>query len=126
MPIPQFAAWTLEQEARALGTRLARVGPFALQEPMLPAAALLPGSQIAIERFLIRGRRHLSSLLHDFVGWLHSPQSARADAEEAQRRFTMLRLRFNRVLTHFDLFNGVITQRSETETGVWLSGLNVA
>jgi hypothetical protein len=29
------------------------------------------------------------------------------------------------VLTQFDLFNDVITQRSESETGVWLSGLDI-
>ena len=126
MPIPPFAVWALEQEARALLTRLVRVKPFALQEPMLPAAALLPESQIAIERFLSRGRKHLNGLVEDFLSWLHSPRSADADAEEAQRRFTMLRLSFNGVLTHFDLFENVITQRSESETGVWLSGLDVA
>jgi len=38
----------------------------------------------------------------------------------------MLRLRFNAVLTQFDLFENVITQRSESHTGVWLSGLDVA
>ena len=37
----------------------------------------------------------------------------------------MLRLRFNVVLTQFDLFSDVITQRSENETGVWLGGLDV-
>ena len=37
-----------------------------------------------------------------------------------------MRLRFNSVLTHFDLFDNVITQRSENQTGVWLSGLDVA
>ena len=37
-----FAVWTLTQEARALLTRLSRVKPFALLEPMVPAAALLP------------------------------------------------------------------------------------
>ena len=47
-------------------------------------------------------------------------------AEEAQKRFTLLRLRFNSVLTQFDLFDNVITQRSENQTGVWLSGLDVA
>jgi hypothetical protein len=36
-----------------------------------------------------------------------------------------LRLRFNAVLNQFDLFNDVVTQRSEHETGVWLSGLDV-
>ena len=35
-----------------------------------------------------------------------------------------LRLRFQRVLTHFDLFDNVIAQRSDAETGVWLSGLD--
>ena len=126
MPIPPFACWMLDQEARALLSRLARVKPFILHEPMLPAAALLPESQIAIERFLALGRKHLRSLVEAFIRWLHSPAAAQVDAEEAQRRFTMLRLRFNRVLTHFDLFENVITQRSENETGVWLSGLDVA
>jgi hypothetical protein len=126
MPIPPFASWALEQEARALLTRLVRVKPFALQESMLPAAALLPESQIAIERFLAGGRKHLRSLVEGFMRWLRSPDAAGADVEEAQRRFTMLRLRFNRVLTHFDLFENVITQRSESDTGVWLSGLDVA
>jgi hypothetical protein len=37
----------------------------------------------------------------------------------------MLRLKFNVVLTQFDMFSDVITQRSENETGVWLSGLDV-
>jgi hypothetical protein len=48
MPLAPYAGWMLEQEARALLTRLARVKPFALQESMLPAANLLPGSQLAI------------------------------------------------------------------------------
>jgi hypothetical protein len=125
MAIPTDASWMLEQESRALLTRLARVKPFVLQESMLPAAGLLPASQTAIENFLISGRRDLRALVLGFLGWLRSPQSAASDAEGAQRRFAMLRLRFNAVLTQFDLFNDVITQRSENETGVWLSGLDV-
>ena len=125
MPLPSFAAWMLEQEARALLTRLARVKPFMLQESMLPAASLLPASQVAIEEFLMAGRRHLKSLVENFLSWLRSPAAAHADAEEGQRRFAVLRLRFNAVVTHFDLFDNVITQRSENETGVWLSGLDV-
>lgn len=39
-------------EARALLTRLKLIKPFALQEPMLPAAALTPRAQLAIERHL--------------------------------------------------------------------------
>jgi hypothetical protein len=125
MPLPPFASWMLEQEARALLTRLARVKPLAMQESMLPAASLLPETQTAIERFLIVGRRQLRSLVVRFLDWLKSPEGSRSDAETAQRRFISLRLRFTGVLTHFDLFENVITQRSENETGVWLSGLDV-
>jgi len=124
MALPQFAAWMLEQEARALLTRLALVKPLALEGPMVPAAGLLPSPQIAIERFLTAGRRHLRRLVEEFLDWLRSARATGVDAEEAQRRFTMLRLRFNRVLTHFDLFDNVVAQRSDAETGVWLSGLD--
>lgn len=125
MPIPPYAGWMLEQEARALLTRLGRIKPFALQESMLPAANLLPDSQLAIEKFLMEGRKHLRALVHQFLRWLHSPAGQSSDAEQAQRQFTILRLRFNAVVTHFDMFDNVITQRSENETGLWLSGLDV-
>jgi hypothetical protein len=95
--------------------RLAGVRPFALQESMLPAANLLPGSQIAIEKFLSIGRIELRHLLDEFLLWLESAETAQSEAEKAQRRFTLLRLRFNSVLTHFvDLFDNVITQRRRT------------
>jgi len=116
----------LEQEGRALLTRLGRVKPFALQESMLPAANLLPDAQIVIERFLMVGRRQLREMVNRFLEWLHAPEGVQADPAEAQHRFTLVRLRFNAVLTQFDLFDNVITQRSESETGLWLSGLDVA
>jgi hypothetical protein len=125
MALPPFVSAMLENEVRALLTRLARLQPFALQETMLPAANLLPSAQVAIEGFLMAGRRHLRAVAEEFLGWLRSPQASQTTPQEAQRRFTMLRLRFNRVLTHFDVFQNVITQRSEHETGVWLSGLDV-
>ena len=125
MAIAPYVSWTLAQEARALLTRLGRVKPFALQEPMLPAANLLPEAQTAIEGFLARGRGELQARIHDFLRWLQSPEASFADAEEAQRRYVFLRLRFVAALNQFDLFNDVITQRSEHETGVWLSGLDV-
>lgn len=118
-----YAAALLEQEARSLLTRLARVRPFALIEPMVPAAALMPAAQSALERYLVTGRRELHGLVGAFLDWLKGAR-AQASAEEAQRRFTFLRLKFNATLTQFDLFNDVITQRSEHENGVWLSGLD--
>jgi hypothetical protein len=120
-----FALWSLVQEARALQTRLARVKPFALLEPMLPAAGLLPRTQTAVEQYLIAGRRELRRRAREFLQWLRGPASRLATDAEGQRRFTFLRLRFNAVLTQFDLFSDAITQRSEHDSGVWLSGLDV-
>ena len=125
MPTVSFAAWMLEQEARALLTRLERVKPFALHETMLPAANILPTAQTAIERYLIKGRRELKDLIHRYLGWLRGPRGQSATPAQAQRSFSLLRLRFNAVLTQFDLFNNALTQRSEREIGVWLSGLDV-
>ena len=121
-----FATWMLTQEARALQTRLGRIRPFALLEPMVPAAALLPHAQSAIEEYLVAGRRNLRYEVRRFLDWLHGPARLSATDAEGQRRFSILRLKFNAVLTQFDLFNDVITQRSEHDTGVWLSGLDVA
>ncbi|WP_454624710.1 hypothetical protein [Bradyrhizobium cenepequi] len=125
MALDSYTRAMLLHETRSLAARLAMVKSFALQEPMLPAAALLPAAQSAIDKYLVVGRRQLRRLLHEFQRWLGSPASDHATPEEAQRRFTMLRLKFNVVLTQFDMFSDVITQRSENETGVWLGGLDV-
>ena len=119
-----YAHWMLDQEARALLARLARVKPFVLSQPMLGAASLLPTAQIAIERFLANGRRELKERVQHFLDWLKG-EGRQASAAEAQRRFVFLRLRFNGVLSQLDLFSHVITQRSESENGVWMSGLDV-
>lgn len=124
MAISAFAVWMLTQEARSLQARLERLRPFALIEPMVPAAALLPQAQTAIESYLARGRRELHGMVRSYLAWLQGPARQAASAADAQRRFTFLRLRFNAALTQFDLFNEVITQRSEHENGVWLSGLD--
>jgi hypothetical protein len=125
MAMHSYARTMLAQEARAMLARLALVKPFALQESMLPAAALLPPAQSSIDKCLVKGRRELRGLLRTYLRWLHHPVSTDATAAEAHRRFTILRLKFNIVLTQFDLFSDVITQRSESETGVWLGGLDV-
>lgn len=125
MALDSYTRAMLLHETRSLKARLIMVKSFALQEPMLPAAALLPAAQSSIDKCLVVGRRQLRRLLHQFLRWLQSPASANATPEEAQRRFTMLRLKFNVVLTQFDMFSDVITQRSENETGVWLGGLDV-
>src|SRR5690349_11284455 len=124
MPISPAIADLLTQETRAMLTRLDRLRPFALLEPMVPAAGLFPNAQSAIERALFRGRQELRGLIHAFLAWLAGPGQDDS-AAQAQRRFAVLKLRFQAVLNEFDMFNDVITQRSEQDNGPWLSGLDV-
>lgn len=120
-----MAARLLEQETRALLTRLDRVRPFAMHETMLPAAALRPAAQVAIEDSLGTGRAELRHRLDRYLSWLDGP-GRRASPAEQQRRYAGLRWRFHDVLNQFDLFADALTQRSEHDVGVWLSGLDVA
>lgn len=114
----------LSQEARALLTRLDRIKPFVLHETMVPAAAPSLAAQTAIERYLVNGRQELRGRIKAFLFWLQSPEGQTASLAEAQRNFTLLKMRFNNILSQFDIFADVITQRSERENGVWLSGLD--
>lgn len=125
MPVDSPATWMIEQEALALLSRLDGVKPFSLLETMLPAAALSPVAQSAIDRFLVEERGALRGDVNRFVTWLRGPGRA-ASAEDQQRRFVLIRLRFNATLSHFDMFSDAISQRSENGTGVMLSGLEVA
>ena len=115
----------VEQEARALLVRLGRVRPFALQQTMVPAAALPPASLSAIDRYLIDGRRRVHRMVREFLRWLHSPAGQAASPETAQRGFSMLRMRFNATLAQLDIFAAVMTQRSEQGVGIWLAGLDI-
>src|SRR5262245_1357203 len=119
------ARWLLEQETRALLTRLAAVRPFVLQETFVAAATISPAALSGIERYLIAGRRAVFRRAHTFLRWLAGP-GAHARAAAQQTRFWLLRLEFQQALAQFDLFSEVITQRSEHENGVLLSGLDVA
>ncbi len=121
-----FASWTLEQEARALLSRLSRLRSFALQETMVPAASISVEAQAAIERHLSRGRHALKGQVQRYLAWLDSAEGRASSPADAQRRFTLLRLRFNVVLSDLDIFSEALSQRSEADTGVWLGGLDIA
>ena len=119
------ASWFLEHEARALLTRLDRIQPFALRDPVVPAAAVFPAAAAAVEGYLADGRHRLRARVQEFIGWVRGPGRA-ADPAEMQRRFTIIRLGFDAVLAQLDLFAEALSQRSEVQTGVWLSGLDLA
>lgn len=116
--------WLLEQEARSLAARPARLKPFALITPMVPAATVPPEAQTAMENQLIQGRRKLRRMIDEFVGWLPSPSGRGAPPSEAQKRIAFLKLRFNAVISQFHIFADVLTERSEHEMGVWIAGLD--
>ncbi len=125
MAISSFAASTLSREARGLLTRLARVKPFALIMPAVAAAEVSSSAATAIEHYLVEGRRDLYTLVTRYLRWLDSAHGRRTEAAEAQRRLSILRLKFNAVLTQFDIFADALIQRSEYENGVWLAGLDL-
>lgn len=113
----------IDSEARGLLARLDQIRPFVMHETMVLAAALPPRAQWRIEKFLHTGRNDLRRQIDEFLGWLHA-DGRHASPEEQQKRFVRIRLQFNVVLSQFDLFTEVVTQRSEHSTGVWLSGLD--
>ena len=109
--------------ARALLTRLDHLQPFALHMPMVPAA--IPTRALkAMDAYLIKKQNELKAQVHDFLKWLKGSAGISNRPDIVQRRFTILRLRFNAVLGQFDIFADVMTQRSEHATGVWLAGLD--
>lgn len=114
----------LAREAQALLTRVAQIKPFSLSMPAVPAAALTPDALRAIEAHLIRERRELQGEVQGFLGWLQGPAGHAAPPQERQRRFAMLKMRFNAELDSLDIFADVLNQRSEHETGLWLGGLD--
>lgn len=115
----------LAAETRSLLTRVDRLKPFVLQETMLPAAVLLPRALIGIEDLLRAERVKLHELGRAYLRWL-AGAGREAPAGEAQRRFGTLRVRLNEHLSQLDMFAEAISQRSESEIGVWLSGMDVA
>ncbi|WP_394839557.1 hypothetical protein LVJ94_21975 [Pendulispora rubella] len=120
------ARWMLSQEARAMLNRLDRVHSLMLAETMVPAAAPSAAALLAIDGFLASGRRALRSRIRRYLAWLASDAGRATRIEDAHRNFTFLRLRFNAVLTQFDIFSEAMSQRSEARTGVWLAALDFA
>lgn len=125
MALTPLAASTLNLEARALLSRLSGVKPFAMIMPRVPAAGITPSAAKAIDHHLLRGRGELRRKVKDYLRWLEGPGRG-ATPEEAQRRFSLLRMRFNADLTQFDIFADALTLRSEHGNGTWLAGLDVA
>lgn len=114
----------IDHEARSLLTRLDQVKRFSLLMPMVPAASIAPEALRSIEDFLSSGGRLLRQKIFGFIGRLRHSKGNPVPPAEAQRRYSLLRLEFNNILSQVDIFADVLNQRSEHDTGVWLSGLD--
>jgi hypothetical protein len=120
-----FALRLVEQEVAGLIHRMQLVKPFSLHETMVPAAQ--PGGDTLrrIDRYLGEGRRALIASAQKFRHWLLTIDAERTRSESIYRQYVFLRLQMTAALAQFDLFSDAITQRSEADTGVLLSGLDV-
>jgi hypothetical protein len=107
-------------EARSLVSRLDRIMPFALHMTMVGAASASLEAQRAIQRHLDKEIDSVRQSMTALIDWLEEqPVPA-----QAQRRLAFLKLRFNLVLSHFDIYSDVLVQRSEHEHGIQLAGLD--
>ena len=124
MTVPEMSRRLLSHESRAMLARLARIDPFALTMPMVPAAAASVEAQAAIEQHMQQVKRKLRRLIVRFLDQLREAPRHGFVPHVAQEQFTLLRLRFNSLITQFDIFGDVLSQRSEHGTGVWVAGLD--
>ncbi len=120
-------AWALIlHELQSITARLEAQKPFAMQMPMVTAAAVSDPAQAAIESHMLQARNKLRRLIRRFsVQLAHLPQSP-ANVRWAQHRLSMVKLQFQSVLARFEIFGEVLSQRAQHETGLWLAGLDVA
>jgi hypothetical protein len=93
---------------------------------MVAAAAPSPEARVAVETYLVENWRNLRELVTQQIRRLRRSRSRMGASELMQRNFVLLRLKFNAMLADFDTFADVFTQRSETNYGVWIAGLDVA
>lgn len=124
MALSSFVMSSLKHEACGLRIRLKKVKPFSMVMPAVPAAGISSGAFIAIERYMAHGRHEIGKSVDKYLAWLQESDGRKSSPVEAQRRLCFLRMKFNAVLTQFDIFADVLTQRSEHEYGIWLSGLD--
>lgn len=124
MDVRRTGVWILETEARSLLTRLDRLKPFSLITPAVPAAAVSPQAQWAMEFHMKNGRQKLRQMVQHFLHWLRGPGGESTSLDSAQQKLAFLRLRFNAVISQFYIFSDVLTQRSAYENGVWVAGLD--
>ncbi len=112
----------LVNETQSLLSRLQTVQSFALNTPMVMAAAVSAPAQRAINDHLARIAFDLRYRLRGFIRWVKGPD---IPSEKGQARYALLKLRYNNLLDQLDIFSDVLLQRGEHGTGIWMAGLDI-
>lgn len=110
-------------EAEALLMRLQQVQPFEWTMPMAMAAAPSSEALRKIHLLIKVGREQLRKRVLQFIQVMQNDRSR--PIHRCQSAYSILKLQFNSLLDQFDIFADVVNQRSEHDTGVWISGLDV-
>jgi len=115
----------LINEAYSLLSRLQQVKPFSMTMPMVKGASVSDKSLKAVIELLEKGKSELRAHVHLFIDRVKTADNNSSRTQNLQAGFTILKLRFNSILDQLDIFADVLSQRSEHDVGIWLSGLDV-
>ena len=115
----------LINEAYSLLSRLQQVKPFSMTMPMVKGASVSNESLKAVVELLEKGKSELRDHVRLFIEKVKTEGYRSPGIQNLQAAFTILKLRFNSILDQLDIFADVLSQRSEHDVGVWLSGLDV-
>jgi hypothetical protein len=110
-------------EANSLHERLHMVKPFSMTMPMVKGAFISNEALKGVTELLEKGKRQLHSAVLDFIR-IAKKTNQHHDVHLLQKKFTLLKLRYNSILDQLDIFADVLSQRAEHDTGIWLSGLD--
>lgn len=115
----------LANEAQSLLARLNQVKPFSMTMPMVKGAAVSENALKEIMHLLESSKAELRNNIYKFIEKIKLLKHTASAEQNLQGVYTILKLRFNSILDQLDIFADVLSQRSEHEVGIWLSGLDV-
>ena len=122
--ISQYPLEYLQNEAYSLLVRLNQVKPFSMTMPMVKGASVSLEAFKKITALLENGKSKLREKILKFIDKIKREQYDEVSARKLQSEFSIIKLRFNSILDQLDIFADVLSQRSEHDVGVWLSGLD--
>jgi hypothetical protein len=123
--IQEYPYEYLINESYSLLTRLGQLKPFSMTMPMVKGASVSNIALTSIINLLEEGKLKLFQVIQNFIRKTKEAQQKGANPAQLQSEFTIWKLRYNSILDQLDIFADVLSQRSEHEVGVWLSGLDV-